>query len=282
MEREVTPEAILQKLSMMKAKMIELIRRWEQSGNGDGQREEMDSEFGQTRFVHHINGDNRASFLWDSPSHVLYLWHLMDLYDLLNDLKETLHEDVQATGTSAPTTARAKRRRGGQDDRDRDSEQCAETQHMFMDTFQNLGMKEELSSIRQTISALGNWEMTFQAQLLALNREKRQAPDQATFIQEDIDIVRRSKADVTMQIERYQQEEAGVAATIQQNEEQYHRNRQAHQGSAAAATSSASTTPRVSRSVPTTPATGSSNSSLTSIVSDPSDNAATLTNHLLH
>jgi hypothetical protein len=48
MEREVAPEAVLQKLSMMKAKMIELIRRWEQSGNGDGQREEMNREFGQT------------------------------------------------------------------------------------------------------------------------------------------------------------------------------------------------------------------------------------------
>lgn len=37
MEREVTTEAILQKLSMMKAKMVELLGRWEQSGNGDGQ-----------------------------------------------------------------------------------------------------------------------------------------------------------------------------------------------------------------------------------------------------
>jgi hypothetical protein len=92
----------------------------------------------------------------------------MDLYDLLNDQKETLHEDVQASGTSAPTTARAKRRRGGQDDQDRDSEQRAETKQTFMDTFQNLGMKEELSSIRQTIAALGNREMTFQMQLLAL------------------------------------------------------------------------------------------------------------------
>jgi hypothetical protein len=265
MERDVTPEAILQKLSMMKAKMMEIIGRWEQSGNGDGQREEIDRDFGRTRFVQHINGDNRASFLRDSPSHVLYLWHLMDLYELLNDLKETLHEDVQATGTSAPTTAstRAKRRRG---ERDHDSEQRAATQNMFMDTFQNLGMKEELSSIRQTISALANQEMTFQTQLLALNREKRQAPDQSAFIQEDIDIVTRAKADVRRQIEHYQQEEARVAAIIQQNEDQYRRNRQA-QGR------TASTTPRVSRSVATAPNTGSSNSSMASSISNHSDNA---------
>jgi hypothetical protein len=195
----------------------------------------------------------------------------MDLYDLLNDLKETLHESVQATGTSAPTTARAKRRRGVQDG----SEERAETQNMFMDTFQNLGMKEELSSIRQTISALGNREMTFQTQLLALNREKRQSPDQAVFIQEDIDVVTRSKADVTRQIGHYQQEEARVAATIRQNEDQYHRTSSAYTtprvsrsvASAASATSSAYSTPRVSRSVPSTepPATGSSSSSLSTV-----------------
>ena len=37
MKRDVTPQAILQKLSMMKAKMMQIIGRWEQSGNGDGQ-----------------------------------------------------------------------------------------------------------------------------------------------------------------------------------------------------------------------------------------------------
>jgi hypothetical protein len=47
LETEVTPEAILQKLTTMKAKMMQVIHRREQSGNGDGQREEMDREFGR-------------------------------------------------------------------------------------------------------------------------------------------------------------------------------------------------------------------------------------------
>jgi len=177
----------------------------------------------------------------------LYLWHLADTFDLLNDLKETLSEDLQATGAQAPPTAsrrkekrKRKRTPGGSFGGDsvtapstsdfgsasrlehNQHQERLKTQQMFMETFQNLGMKQELTSIRNTIASLGQREAAFQTQLLGLNREKRQAPeDQKIFIQEDIDVVMQSKVEVRNQIERYQQEEARVEATIRQLEETF-------------------------------------------------------------
>lgn len=92
-----------------------LIDRWEQSGNGSGQRAEGDPFFGSILrdgdqqwlcpgssldddIPEFQDGDNRASFLNGKGPHLLYLWELFDREDLLKRTLEVLLSDVGIDG----------------------------------------------------------------------------------------------------------------------------------------------------------------------------------------
>ena len=78
--------------------MVRIIKDWERSGNGDGQRAENEEDFGHIYAVQrwrnvnsneegeYMNGDNRKSFLRDSKPHILYMWALFDDNDLLKQM----------------------------------------------------------------------------------------------------------------------------------------------------------------------------------------------------
>ena len=69
-----------------------MISKWEQSGNGAGQRMEDDEEYGHVAknqvwlapgVEEFMDGDNCKNFLQEEKSHILHFWQLIDENDLL-------------------------------------------------------------------------------------------------------------------------------------------------------------------------------------------------------
>jgi hypothetical protein len=99
----MTAEQVKNRLSDARAKLIPVVYRWEQSGNGFGQRDEDDEEFG-----HYVSGrgDSRASFLKASNgqrTHHLYLWNCSDEMGVLKNFLNVLSQEVAGDSDQCPT-----------------------------------------------------------------------------------------------------------------------------------------------------------------------------------
>ena len=95
----VTPEECKKRFADARAKLIKLIAKWEQSGNGFGQRTIEDDDFGHLGEENLEAGDNRGNFL-DSMTkeHILYFWHLADKSELLKNVLNVI-ADTSAADT---------------------------------------------------------------------------------------------------------------------------------------------------------------------------------------
>jgi hypothetical protein len=127
-QQPVTPDQLKKKVADFKAKLVIILSKYEQSGNGDGQRQESDPNFGRTRFAHRMpvddngisietmtfmEGDNKRSFLCGYPSHILYFWNLMDTCNILAEVRETISNTVAADSNSVSSTTSTRKRRKG-------------------------------------------------------------------------------------------------------------------------------------------------------------------------
>ena len=90
-----------------------VISKWEQSGNGSGQRTEDDDEYGHVvnnqlwlapGKQEFMDGDNRKNFLRDEKSHILYFWQLIDENDLLAHSLAKLSDEVRVDSDNVPNT----------------------------------------------------------------------------------------------------------------------------------------------------------------------------------
>lgn len=115
----ITEAEVKSKLAEARAKLIVIISKWERSGNGFGQRDESNEDFGH---VESGKGDNRADFLRDSlgqKSHHLYLWHLSDIMGVLKNVLSVLSQDVAGDSRHYPrdlASTQNKRSRAAGDD----------------------------------------------------------------------------------------------------------------------------------------------------------------------
>ena len=75
------------------------------SDNNDGRKQ---SEMEVDEFW---DGDDRKSFLWKRPSHVLYLWQLLYTYKILSIVRQQLCSDSTTDGSSAPDVWQVRKRK---------------------------------------------------------------------------------------------------------------------------------------------------------------------------
>ena len=79
--------------------------RIDTSDNNDGRKQ---SEMEVYEFW---DGDDRKSFLWERPSHVLYLWQLSYTYQILSTVRQQLCSDYTMDGSSAPDVRQVRKRK---------------------------------------------------------------------------------------------------------------------------------------------------------------------------
>jgi hypothetical protein len=85
-----------------RANMVLVVGRWEKSGSGKAMINESVSEAEVYKF---IDGDDRATFLWSEPPHVLYLWHISYTHDILPTVRQQLANGVLADGDVTTKTS---------------------------------------------------------------------------------------------------------------------------------------------------------------------------------
>ena len=108
--------AIQNRLSNIRATLLRIIDKWEQSGQGDGGRM-ADLEADRPQGWGTLEGrtqqalDNRANFLGDAPSLYLYFWEAADKYQLLGSTLQRLNVTVGASSGNTPTLGVARVRR---------------------------------------------------------------------------------------------------------------------------------------------------------------------------
>lgn len=110
-----------------------MIFAWEQSGNGFGQRDlKADRSWGTFTDEHRELefGDNRADFLkvlgtkqTKNREHLLYLWHLVDMNGILENVLNVLSKDicVDTDGTLRITAAQSQNKRKKTIEREREA-----------------------------------------------------------------------------------------------------------------------------------------------------------------
>ena len=87
--------------------MVILIADWERSGAGAGMVDNQvddndDDDNGEPTEYEFIDGDDRKSFLRDHPPHILYLWHLMHKFGILQKVRQQLVGCSSVDGPHAP------------------------------------------------------------------------------------------------------------------------------------------------------------------------------------
>ena len=100
--------------------MVKLIADWEISGAGagmvDNQVDDNDDNDGEPTEYEFIDGDDRKSFLREHPPHILYLWHLMHKYGILQKVRQQLVGCSSVDGPHAPevdTTSKKRKQSPG-------------------------------------------------------------------------------------------------------------------------------------------------------------------------
>ena len=99
-----------------RAKMVLVMSRWKMSGSGAAMRV-MDEEGNcptvyeldrRTEQVYEFNeGDDHQSFLQSEPSHILYLWHVAQLFEILDTVQQQLKDGILADGAVPLTQSEA-------------------------------------------------------------------------------------------------------------------------------------------------------------------------------
>jgi hypothetical protein len=139
---------------------VEIITRWELSGNGDGQRMEGDRDFGHVESLD-FRGDNRKLFLQNERTTMLYYWQMLDKYQILSETLTVLAGEQSlstSTGSVAMTSSTKKRRR---DDSKSDE---------FVDTLRHLASGISTTSKTQALERVLKTQEAF-LQLVKLAEE---------------------------------------------------------------------------------------------------------------
>jgi len=83
-----TPDKVQEKFSMMNGNLVRIVRNWERSGQGDGGIDvendgDEDGDFGQLSNHSHGALHTRSGFLGTNQPYLLYLWEMLNKYQLL-------------------------------------------------------------------------------------------------------------------------------------------------------------------------------------------------------
>ena len=115
------PETLKKKAATARAEILCVVDKWERSGNGEGQRNEDEQEYGsilcngtQLWLAPGTNefqdGDNRSAFLNGQSTHILYLWELFERNEFLQTAIEALPVSMGADGNSIPDASAPQRK----------------------------------------------------------------------------------------------------------------------------------------------------------------------------
>jgi hypothetical protein len=99
----VTASKIKDKLADVRAKLVIIISNWERSGNGGGNRQENDDDFGSPRGFT-LTDDDRANFLGGHKPHLLYFWQKMDDENMLQHTRSIIPNHISANSEGVPST----------------------------------------------------------------------------------------------------------------------------------------------------------------------------------
>ena len=136
-----TPQRVEDTLTSMRRDLLLIMRRWEQSGQGEGGTENSDAdEEGHEeqraegalsagaatadRSLGSLSGrsaralQSRAAFLNGKPAYLIYFWEVADTHQLLRSSLQCLNNGTGASdaASAAPSSHQRKRRRGHEDD----------------------------------------------------------------------------------------------------------------------------------------------------------------------
>ena len=110
---DVTEKKVRDKLADLKVRVMKIMRNFEKSGNGDGMladgaedrpiRDVTDPNFGKWEPDRYKN-DHRGSFLGDNPEECLYMWYIIDQYDLIQSTIATVDEKQGANSEKQSVT----------------------------------------------------------------------------------------------------------------------------------------------------------------------------------
>ena len=114
---EIDAEEVKCRYTDCRAKLIVMVKDWEKSGNGFGQRARDSDDYGRFSEAHVTElaeGDNQGSFMLTRDGHRehhLYLWHLANTMGVLSNVLTVLSKAVAADGDSAPTDCSSSRKK---------------------------------------------------------------------------------------------------------------------------------------------------------------------------
>ena len=136
-----TPQRIEDIFTSMRRDLLQIMRRWEQSGQGEGGRDNSDDDEEQheerweevtlsaggaasDRNLGSLSGrparalQSRAAFLNGKPAYLLYFWEVADSHQLLCLSLQCLSNGAGASDAASamPSSHQCKRRRGREDD----------------------------------------------------------------------------------------------------------------------------------------------------------------------
>ena len=104
----ITADQVKKKLNDNRYKMVKLISDWERSGAGAGMVNDMIDEDNNSQDTaqqyeyEFLDGDDQKSFLHERPPHVLYLWHSVHKYGILQTVRQQLEGGSSVDGINVP------------------------------------------------------------------------------------------------------------------------------------------------------------------------------------
>ncbi len=94
-----TPDKVQEKISTMTVSLQRIIRNWQHSRQGDGGidiDDDVDEEFGSLNNWPHGALNTRLAFLGNNQSYLLYLWEMLNKYQLLSTAFSELNNKMSA------------------------------------------------------------------------------------------------------------------------------------------------------------------------------------------
>ncbi len=94
-----TPDKVQEKISTMTVSLQQIIQNWQCSGQGDGGidiNDNEDEEFGSLHNRPCGALNTRLAFLGNNPSYLLYLWEMLNKYQLLSTAFSELNNKMSA------------------------------------------------------------------------------------------------------------------------------------------------------------------------------------------
>jgi len=114
-----TPDKIKEKVAHVRCEIMEMVDRWERSGNGEGQRAQDSQDFGHIvedqlwlapgshatdPAPTYMDGDNRRNFLNGKGSYLLYMWQVWDESQIFNRVMSIIPSASSASSDGVPVT----------------------------------------------------------------------------------------------------------------------------------------------------------------------------------